>query len=409
MSNKGADLFKIADHYQIEGDFENALKYYKLSAAKGNSSAYIVLGYTLLERGNHFRAKESFDAAGISAHAIYGLTLCQFEASSTKKAIMENLIQTQKHTMAAPVYMLHRMYNGSIEDIRILGESLSDDPNRLLRYAVDAGHINAIHEMGIKYYEVENYPKAIEMFTQTAFNGYIPAFVSLGYYLLDVFNDAQGAKKCFMIAIKYGSFDAYAGLGDYYNKLLNVPNSCANARDHFYQIGIKNKNTLCMFRANCVAIYHVFNRKTKNEAIEKLQVAVNDNHIPSMLELIRYWEIHTNKFQHPAMNLYRQAIKLDSVKAMFMYGEYHLNGLIDGDITDQENIALTYLNLAAERGMIRAHMLLADYYEHKLDADEYNAGQMDFCHKMIIEHLTIASNADCIGAAQRLENINECQ
>jgi hypothetical protein len=28
---------------------------------------------------------------------------------------------------------------------------------------------------------------------------------------------------------------------------------------------------------------------------------------------------------------------------------------------------------------------------------------------MIIEHLTIASNADCIGAAQRLENINECQ
>jgi TPR repeat protein len=414
----GDDLFAIAEKYQIAGDFENAMKYYQFSASKGNQSALTVLGYTYLQQGEYSKAKESFEAASVTGHVHYGLALCHHYLStnnSNRKEIMEQLVQAQKHTMGAAAYSLHYIHDiNSVEDQKILGGSLIDDPYRMLRYAADTGHINAIHDMGFKYYEVENYTKAVEMFLRSASNGFISSFVGLGNCLLNDTN-MLAAKKCFMIAIRYGSFDAYAGLGDYYEKLANhsiddtpdIARNFINLTKSCYDTGVKNKNRMCIYRTACMHIKYESDKKILNDAIKSLEYGAHKNHIPSIIELIRNSECHNNfrrNHKHTLMNLYNEAIRLGSVMAMYMLGKYYLDGLIDKTFPDPQGTALTYLKLAANRGLMKAHEALGDYFEHMYY--EAHPREHKYYYNKMIEHLTIASKGDNMYAKSKLKNWN---
>jgi TPR repeat protein len=343
--------FKFAEKHFLNGDIEKAECYWLRSTTDKDQihlPSIISLGYYYLEDEQYTNARKYFDMAlkidKNNADIHYGLALLHSNQDNADMSII-HLEKACLLNHPAALYAMSQICLSSTDnDKKIIGEEY-------LEKAAKLGHTIACYLMAEKYMKSLDIRDAIELYTKSATNGFGPAFNQLGKYCMDELNEFIWAKKCFLLGIKCGSIDAFAGMGKYYQKLGKI-----DFAESYFNAGINKRSIQCMVDLGKYYEYNGYVRKTiKARSMYEKAIKLGSTQAMINRAILEMNTYNRTKIDS-AVKYMKMAIDAGSIDANYLL----VTEIFDKNYNHNDNREkLEYLNRGAELGHIKSIIELA--------------------------------------------------
>jgi len=287
----------IGVYYEINGDYENYIKYYKQSYKNGYIQAAIKIGSSLYNNINNLTSDEyelmetSLKLAASTNNIIAIELLCKYYDNINNTNEMLKYLLTGIELSI--IYCIYRIiiYFESINNYEKMYESMilyiNSDKFKKYKYtgeiyyklykyleninykeaiyclkkSVKYNYINSFYKLGIYYKNTSNYKKMEKYLKLACDNGCIDSLHELGLYYMNI-DDFQHMEKYFLLSIENLCVESMYELGEYYKNNGNDFDSMKKYFDLGLSIDASNFNIIKSY-----ADYYFTNKKFNNALI----------------------------------------------------------------------------------------------------------------------------------------------
>lgn len=223
----------------------------------------------------------------------------------------------------------------------------------LYEHGINSQDPNSYYNLARIYQIQGEYEKALELLEKTVDKGhsYASSHVSLGWLVLELKNDVEGAKKLYQMGIDAGNETAFTYMGDLYLHHLRDEEI---AKRYYEEAASKDeKRALTILATMSIAEGDV------NKGIEALEAAKELNYTPAMNQLgVLYVNGYKDLIQvdyEKAKENFQTSINFGDPIGHLNMAFLYLNGL---GVEKDENIAVEHLQQSYQKGGDEAKEIL---------------------------------------------------
>ena len=285
---------QLGNRNYIEGNYTEAVKYYRLAAQQGDAFAQYGLGACYYDgtgvTQDYTEAVRYYRLAAQQGHASaqHNLGLCYYDGTGV----------TQDYTEAVRYYRLAAQQGDAFAQFMLGvcyadGTGVTQDYTEAVKYyrlAAQQGHASAQHNLGLCYYNgtgvTQDYTEAVKYYRLAAQQGEALAQYKLGncyYFGIGVTQDYTEAVKYYRLAAQQGYALAQYNLGHCYKKGTGVTQDYEEAKKWYEKAAAQGNEAAKALLSTLPATVQVQNNEL---SIPPATVQVQNNEITLLIEKI---------------------------------------------------------------------------------------------------------------------------
>jgi hypothetical protein len=276
---------------------------------------------------------------GKNINTVYYDIISDMLKDNKTKEIMRNLVEYNYNPIMLDIIINYHFQNNDLESL---------NNNYIIKIKNENILGRIFFTLGEKYRITNNYEEMIKYYLLAITNNFYYAAHNLGTYYLVSTNKLNEAEIYLLIGVNNNVHKSYHTIAKLYIIINNFEN-------------VKKYLLLCFNKFNCpsavhqLAYYYDVIQKNSIEMIKYYDMAIKENHIPSMHSLGNYYK-KINDFDN-LKKYYEMAINYNDIESLFQLADYYYVNKINYNLVIYYcELAINYVNYS------KAWFLLGKYY-----------------------------------------------